>query len=256
MPAWSLVVGISVAVSVTAALLILPTLLAPGPDFALVPKSNDVIIYAFHCSGPPSPCYYNGTTLTIEPVRGFTGIVTLNALASNPGIAFSVGSTGTDIRTLALPTTVSLGPATDLGLGAGSATVGNYTITLTASSGPITHTLIVPVLVQNITVALSATSLTIARGSSATVQMMMTSVNRAAPGTLTMTGNVPLSFGQVDPNITVSFNPPSLTLQPGALVTTTLIVNVGPSASTGNRAVSVTVHARYGFGFYIPLTVT
>lgn len=256
-PAWAFLVGILLAASLTAGLLIVPGLLIQRPDFALVPKSNNIIIYAFNCGGPPIPCHYNSTTLTVSPLMGFTGIVTLNAVASNPRIDLSVGTeTPGDQHTLNLPTTISLGPATNLALGAGFETIGNYTITVMASSGPITHTLVVPVMVQNITVALSVASLTIARGSSATIQMDMTSVNGATPGNLTLTGNVRIGAPGIDPYSNVSFNPSSVVLQSGGNARTIMTVSVGQSATTGYRAVLVSVSGRYSFGLLILLTIT
>lgn len=252
MPVWSFLVGILLAVSLTAALLIVPGLLAPKPDFTLVPKYNNLVVYAFNCGGGSTPCFYNSTTLTIRPLADFTGIVTLLTAASNPGIVVTIGN---DAGPLVSPT-VSLGPATDLRLSAESATIGNYSITVTASSGARIHSLVVPVFVENITVALSAASLTIARGSTAIIQMDMTSVNRAAPGNLTLTGNARMGALGTDPYTNVSFNPPSLVFQPGATVRTIMTVSVGQSASTGYRAVNVSVFSRYSFGLTILLTIT
>jgi hypothetical protein len=252
-PLWSLLVGISLAVSLTIALLAVPALLAPKPDFSLSLKTNSMSMNAFNCYGGTSPCNGNSTLLSLKPLENFTGVVTLDATASNPGIEVTVGN---QEGPLTLPTNVLLGAATDLNLGVQSATIGNYTITVAASSGQIVHTLIAPVAVQNITFTLSATSLTVARGSTGTLQMDMASVNRLE-GNLTMKGIVHLgSFGGTDPNTSISFSPPSVILEPGGSASTTITLSVGSSAATGVRGVTLTVNkGSYIFNLTIYLTV-
>lgn len=245
-PIWSLLLGILLSVSFTVALLVVPAFLVPRPDFALITRNNSMSVIAYYCPASASPCFGNSTVLTLKPIRNFTGIVSITETASSPGIT---------IVNAGLPNNILLGPAIDLKLSVQSATIGNYTITVTASSGSIIHTIIVPVIVQNMTFTLSTTNLTIARGSNGTVQMDMVSVNRLA-GNLTMNGIVRLNL-VTDPNTSVSFSPASLLLQPGGSAHTTVNLIVGSSAATGTRDVILTVNkASFAFALEFTLTIT
>jgi hypothetical protein len=253
-PLWAFLVGLLIITALTSILLIAPSLLGPKPDFALLTKSNLMTINAFYCGvGGQSPCNYNTTVLTVQPVDSFAGVVSLTTLASNPALDVTVG--GTD-----LPNKVLLGPATDLRLGVETGTIGNYTVTVTASSGSLLHTVTIPVFVQNLTLTASPSFLTIARGSSGTAEVDLASVNRLT-GDLNMSGVVmvdaSLSNTQYrDPDSNASFTPPSVALAPGGTAKSVLTITVGQSAVTGNRTIVVSVSkGSYGFELFLPATV-
>src|SRR5205823_14133176 len=78
-PLWAFLVGILATASVTAGLLIVPTLLSAKPDFSI---SLDTTSMNLIPSGNA-----NLTLSTIQPIRNLTGIISFKPTTSGTGIS-------------------------------------------------------------------------------------------------------------------------------------------------------------------------
>ena len=212
-PLWMLLIGILATASATAGIILLPSILSPGPDF-IMPGLHPMYVQA---SG------VNQTLITIQAIRNFTGIITVTAW-SPPGM----GTTLLDPQTYGAKDQILLGKAGSLILNVQDREVGTFTVTVIASSGAISHTASFPVIVQNLTMTSSPSSLTITRGSSGTTEINLSSVNG-------LSGNVSLGttvwenyyIHAYDANAFV--NPMSMILSSGGAGKITLTISVGQS---------------------------
>jgi hypothetical protein len=103
-PLWAFLVGIMTTASITAGLLLVPTLLFPKPDFAVSLDTSSMILTPFGNGNSPQ--------ITMQPVRNFTGIVSLKVTTSAAGITVSFHNNPTS----EFQDTVLLGNAATLGL--------------------------------------------------------------------------------------------------------------------------------------------
>ncbi len=186
---------------------------AATPDFALSASPSSVAV----TQGG------NGTsTITVTPLNGFTGSVSLSASGLPAGVTatFNPAST-TGSSTLTLTAS-------------GTATVGTSTITITGTSGTLTHTTTISLTVNsvnppNFTISVSPTSLTVARGASGNYTVTIGAQNG-------FTGTVALSVSGLGSRVTATFTPTSVT----SSGTSTLRVTVNRRATTGNRTLTIT----------------
>jgi hypothetical protein len=148
-PLWMLLVAVILTAFITAGLILLPNVTSPKPDFAMSLTSNPLLVFSQNQDG-------NSTGLMVHSVRNFTVIITLQWTVPN-GLSIS-SSQGTS--------QILLGKTGTSTLSIVSRTVGNYTVTVTASSGTITHSANLIVRVTDLTMTPNPPSLTVARGSS------------------------------------------------------------------------------------------
>ena len=183
------------------------------PDFtvSVSPSSQTVI------QGGTSGNY----TLTATPTGGFTGTVTWTIGTLPSGITASpVSSSGT--FTLTAATTVA---------------PGTYSVTVTGTSGSLSHSTSATLVVTSnstFTLTISPTSRTVTRPSSGSVSTTYT-VTVAHSGTFNST--VSLSVSGARTGLTPSLNPTSIA---GGSGTSTLTVVVTPSARRATRTLVVT----------------
>ena len=221
-----LLVAVILTGSITAGLLLLPNVISPKPDFAISLTSNPLLVFSQNQDG-------NSTNLMVYTVRNFTGIVTLQwttpsglSISSSQGTSqLLLGKTGTSTLSIV------------------SRTVGNYTVTVTASSGTITHSANLIVRVTDLTMTPNPPSLTVARGSSALSTITFKSVNGFATDLYASSSAYSFdgqgSWNIPDNTITTNVAPYISTVPQGGTVQAVLNVTVGQGSTVGQRQVLV-----------------
>jgi regulation of enolase protein 1 (concanavalin A-like superfamily) len=181
-----------------------------APDFALSASPNSVSVK--QGSGGPS-------AITVTPLNGFAGSVSLSASGLPSGVTASfspASTTGTSTLTLVASST---------------ATTGGFTVTVTGSSGTLTHTATISLTVNSAAdFALSASpnGVSATQGSSGASTITITPQNG-------FTGSVSLSASGLPSGVTAVFAPPAITSG-----TSTLTLAAGSTATTGGFTVTVT----------------
>src|SRR5262245_34507021 len=166
-------------------------------------------------ANPPSVSVTQGGTassvVSVTPVGGFTGSVTLSATGLPSGVTATFAppsTTGTSTLTFTAATT---------------ATVGAATVTITGVSGSLTHTVAIALtvtVVQAPDFSLSATNATVTQGGTASSAITVTPRGG-------FTGSVALSVSGLPAGVTASFNPASTTAG------STLTFTASAAAATG-----------------------
>ncbi len=180
----------------------------------------------------------NGSsTITVNPVNGFTGSVSLSASGLPSGVTASFNP-----ASAATSSTLTLTAAS-------TATTGTATVTITGTSGSLTHTATISLTVNataqpNFSLSASPTSLTVKQGSNGTSTITVNPANG-------FTGSVSLSASGLPSGVTASFNPASATS------TSTLTLTASSTATTGTSTVTITgVSGSLSHTATISLTVT
>ena len=186
------------------------------------------------CGSSPTPDFSvsaNPTSLSLTQATQGTSTITvtsLNGFTSAVGLAVSGCPTN---ATCTLNTTPVTPTATaTLTLNAGTASAGSYPITITGTSGSLTHsttvTLIVPT--PDFSILASPTSRTVKRGASTTYAITASSLNN-------FNGVVNFSVSGLPSKVTASFSPLSVT---GSGATTMTIVTSSTSTK-GSKTLTV-----------------
>jgi kumamolisin len=162
-----------------------------------------------------------GSTISTSAIGGFSSSVSLSASNLPSGVTVQFN-----------PTSIS-GSQTStatFNVAAGTAT-GNYSITITGTSGSLVHSttvsLTVSAPVSGYTIAASPSSLTVTRGSSGNSTITLSG---------TVTGTVTFSASGQGSGTTITFTPSSLSA-PG---TTTMKVTASSKATTGTNTITIT----------------
>jgi len=194
---------------------VLPPPAATGPDFSIT-------------ASPASQTVTQGGgtsyTATVAALGGFTGTVSfsVSGLPSGASASFNPTSvTGSGSSTMSVSTS-STTPA------------GTYTLTITGTSGTLSHSTTVrlvvnPVNPPDFTISVSPTSRTLSRGSSGSYTVTIGAVNG-------FTGTVSLSVNGLGSRVTATFSPTSIT----GSGTSTLTVTAARNASRGTRTITIT----------------
>ena len=159
-------------------------------------------------------------TVTINPIGGFTGSVSLSASGLPSGVSASFNpNPATSSSTLAVTTSASTPP-------------GSYPLTITGVNGNRSHTTTVTLVVNapsgpDFGLAASPASQTVVRGGSTTFTVTITPSGG-------FNGSVSLSVGGLPSGASGSFNPNPATSS------STLSVTTSASTPTGSRTVTVT----------------
>jgi hypothetical protein len=232
-PLWVLLLTILVSGIIIALFVYFPRPSAPpGPDFNLTLSSNPVLIQATQS---------NTTTVTIESVRGFVGVVSFGVVSPS-GITAQLSDSQ-----------LVLGSSGSLSLRTWGTTPADYSVRIVATGGQASHYVDLVVRVLDLTVTTNTTSLTVARGSSGTIAITLKSLNGLS-GNITLGSSVchPQSFGcPVDTYLTSQLAPSSLILQAGGSATIILTVTVSNSDSPTTDSITIRVN-RGPWGFYTP----
>jgi len=222
------------------------TFTATGTSGGLSHLTSGIIqVVDFSISASPISISFNanstGTfTVALASLNHFSGAVNLSTSVSNSSITASCS-----------PTSVSLSAG-----GTGSSTcslsslaAGTYTVTITATSGGLSHMATATATVRDFRVSASPTSLTIPRRNSAASLITVTSVNGFS-GSVKLSVSIlaspnactPPSDPCIVPNPpTISLSPKSLSLSSGTSATSTLTVSTGSKTTTGSYTIIVTV---------------
>ena len=193
---------------------------APTPDFTVSANPTSI--------GPLDPRVNGTSTITVAPTNGFSGTVMLTASPSS-GLNATLNPTS-------IP--AASGMAT---LTVNSTKAGGYSVTVTGTGSSGTHSVAVTVsvIIPDFKIALNASSLRIAPGSSAAVTVTLTSLNGFS-GTVSLTSTMPSAGPQI------LFNPVLVALSSAGSATSTLSVSAMSSGvysqpvATGNYSVNVT----------------
>jgi len=183
----------------------------PPPDFSLSASPGSVTV----TQGA------NGTsTITVSPVNGFNGSVSLSASGLPSGVtaAFNPSST-TSTSTLTLTAS-------------STAATGTVTVTVTGTSGSLTHTTTISLTVKatpppDFSLSASPNSVTVTQGANGTSTISVTDING-------FSGSVSLSASGLPSGVTAAFNPSS------TATTSTLTLTASSTAVTGTATVTVT----------------
>ena len=162
----------------------------------------------------------NGTsTITVAPVNGFNGSVTLAASGLPTGVTAEFGTnptTGSSVLTLAASS---------------SAAAGTATVTITGTSGGLSATTTIALTVApppNFTIAASPTAVTVSQDTSGTSAVTIASVNSFnSPVALTVTG--------LPAGVVATFSSTSITPAANSSATSTLTFTVSASTATLNH---------------------
>lgn len=163
------------------------------------------------------------STVTSTVTGGFSGVISLSASGQPTGV--TVGFSPTSITGAGTSTmTMTVGS---------SVAAGTYLITVTGTSGGLTHTTSVSLTVSlsDFTISASPTSLTVHRSNSGT-----STVTTAISGSFNSAIGLSASGG--GSNVTITFNPSSIAA-PGS-GSSTMTIKVGSRARVGSRTITIT----------------
>ena len=163
-------------------------------------------------------------TITVTPLNGFIGAVELTA---NPSIG---------LNATVSPSTITGGSGTAK-LTVRSTTAGNYTVTVTGTSGSTSHGVTISVRVEDFSLATNTASIRLTAGTSGTVTINLASING-------FTGTVSLSAVCSAPGPKLSLSSNSLSLSPGGPGSS--ILRVGTTHRTAPGTYTITVTATSG----------
>jgi uncharacterized membrane protein len=182
-----------------------------APDFSLSASPNSLTITQGN----------TGTsTVTVNPLNGFSGSVSLSVSGLPSGVTASfnpASATSTSTLTLTASSTAATGTAT---------------LTITGVSGTLTHTTTLSLTVTaapapDFSLSASPNSLTITQGNTGTSTITVSPVNG-------FSGSVSLSASGLPSGVTASFNPASTTS------TSTLTLTAASTAATGTVTLTIT----------------
>ncbi len=185
------------------------TLSGPPPDFTISasPSSESVPVGS-------SASY----TVTIDPVNGFGGTVTLSASGLPTGAAASFNPatiTGSGTSTLQITTSSSTPPNTS-------------TVTVKGNSGSLSHSTTVSLGVMDFSLSATPASQSVAAGSATSYTVSAGTING-------FSGNVSLSASGLPTGATASFNPNPVSV----LSSSTMTVTTSGSTPTGTNTVAI-----------------
>jgi hypothetical protein len=187
----------------------------PTPDFSVSASPSSVSVVQGS----------TGTsTVTVSALNGFTGTVNLSASGLPAGVTAAFNPASTTGGNSTLTFTAS-----------NTATLGTVTVTVTGTSGTLTHSTTISLTITSnapapdFTISVSPTSLSVTRGTSGSYTVTITGKNG-------FSGTVNLSVSGVPGRVTATFNPTTIT----GSGTSTLTVAVNRRATTGTRTLTIT----------------
>lgn len=162
----------------------------------------------------------NGTsyTVSVTPSNGFTG-----------NVSFSVSGLPSGATASFTPTSVSGSGSSTMAVSTSSSTpTGTYPLTITATSGTLTHSTQVTLIVADFAISASPSSQTVPRGSQTTYTVTVTPLG---PFSATVTFSV-----KSPPRTKASFNPTSV----AGSGSSTLTISANRNAKTGTYPLTIT----------------
>ena len=177
----------------------------------------------------------NPTSLTIPSGSSKSSTITLKSLGlkGNIALAASVSDSSLTATLSAASLSFTPGQSKSATLTVTSKTPGTYTVTVTATSGSIVHSLTIPVAISDFSISTSPNSITVARGTTITSTISLSSLYGFA-GTVKLTSAV----SPTGPKATLSNTSAALTS--GQTKTITLTITSTTTTPTGTYTVTVT----------------
>jgi len=179
---------------------------------------SDFSVTATPSSNTTTPGAPAGYTVNVTALSGFTGTVALTVSG------LPAGATGTFT-----PQTVTGSGASALAVSTGVTTpAGTYSLTIRGTSGPLSHTANVTLVVTPVgdfTIAVTPASRTVQNGANATYTITIAPVGG-------FTGPVSLSVGSLPKFVTATFAPSTITQSGNAVLTLTTKKQTKPGTST------------------------
>ncbi|HSM85695.1 MAG TPA: hypothetical protein VLT16_06065 [Candidatus Limnocylindrales bacterium] len=160
------------------------------------------------------------STITVNPLNGSTGSVSLSASGLPAGVTASFGTNPTTSSSVLTLTASS------------TATTGTATVTITGTSGTLTHTTAITLTVNapaapDFSLSASPTSLTVKQGSSGSSTISVTDLNG-------FTGSVTLSTSALPSGVTATFGTNPTTSS------SVLTFTASSTATTGTSTITIT----------------
>jgi Glycosyl hydrolases family 39 len=175
---------------------------------------------------------YSTYSVTVSPLNGFSGAVTFAASGLPAGATATFN-----------PTSITGSGSTSMTIScAGTAVPGNYTVTITATSGSIQHTTTVALAVTGFSLSVSPTSQPVTRGNAAAYTATVTDLNGySATETMSVTG--------LPSGATATFSPSSI----AGSGTSTMTVQTATSTPTGTYTLTVKATSSIGSLYHTAL---
>jgi uncharacterized protein (DUF58 family) len=184
----------------------------------VVSQQPDFSVTATPSSQTVPPGTGTSYTVTVTPSNGFNGTVTFNVLGLPSGATatFNPSSvTGSGSSTMSVSTS-------------SSTPEGSYPLTITATSGSLTHTTQVTLVVADFSVSASPSSQTVSRGLKTTYTVSVTALGP-------FSGAVNFSVSGLPTRTSSSFSPTSVT----GSGNTTLTISTKPRTATGTYPLTI-----------------
>src|SRR2546426_9090832 len=197
---------------------------SPSPDFSLSASPTSLSVTAGSSST---------STITLTSLNNFAGTVTLSSTGSPAGLSLSLNPSSVSLSSVGTGTT-TLTVSTQ-----SSTPAGSYTVTVTGSSGTLSHPTSVLVSVNNtqdFSIVASPASIAVQRGASSSSTITVTSLNGFS-GTVTLATSI--SPATSNPPV-ISLSSSSLTLSSGGSAASTLSVTTSSSTTSGSYTILVT----------------
>jgi len=177
----------------------------------------------------------NPTSLTIPTGGSKSSTITLKSLGLKGNIALAASVSDPSLTATLSAATLSFTPGQSKSatLTVTSKTPGTYTVTVTATSGLIVHSLTIPVAISDFSVSASPNSITVTRGTTITSTISLSSLY-GFTGTVKLTSAV----SPTGPNATLSSTCAALTS--GQIKTITLTITSTTTTPIGTYIVTVT----------------
>src|SRR6266581_3673919 len=176
----------------------------------------------------------NPSTVSFQSGSNASSTINLTSLGNfsgNVNLTESVTpSTGLTVSCNPASVFVSSGSSANSTCTITSSTPNTYTVTITASSGSLSHTATITVAVGGFTISASLTTVNIQAGSSGTSSITVLSVAG-------FTGMINFSISMTPTGLTTSISPASISLSPAGSGSSTLTIN---SSKVGTYTVTVT----------------
>ncbi|HTD21455.1 MAG TPA: polysaccharide lyase family 7 protein [Terriglobales bacterium] len=190
-----------------------------------LPSAADFALSATPASQTVTAGGSTSYTVNVTPSGGFSGAVGLSVNGAPAGVTATLN-----------PTSVTGSGSSTLSVSTGSSAVaGTYTLTVTGTSGGLTHSASVSLVVQatqaaDFSLAASPSTVTVTAGSAASYTASVSPING-------YTGTVTLSASGLPSGATASFNPASIS---GGSGSSTLTVSTASSTLAGSYTVTIT----------------
>src|SRR5947208_3479299 len=200
-------------------------------DFGVTANPTSLVIRK---TGINDPFAIGVSTITLESINGFSGTVTLSATPT--------GFLGENFSSTQVNLTVNSSAYASLILSGANSPPGTYFVTVTGTSGSISHfvTLTVQVVVQpdfQLFISIPPGGNIVFAGGSTSVGVQLFSTSTSSfNGTVTLTGQV---SPFVSDGPTLSFNPPQITFAPTGTPFSQLTISTTASTPPGNYTITV-----------------